>query len=73
MLDLKKLDELMKAGRWSSRSLALAAGVAQASVWRTVRGQTSPSLDTLAKICSVLEVPVRDLIVERETEAKRAA
>ena len=73
MLDLQKLNELIKSGRWTSRSLALAAGVGQASVWRTMQGKTSPSLETLAKICGVLKVPVSELIVEGGPEIKRAA
>ena len=73
MLDLQKLNELIKSGRWTSRSLALAAGVGQASVWRTMQGKTSPSLETLAKICGVLKVPVSELIVEGGQQIKRAA
>ena len=73
MLNVEKLNELMKTGRWSSRSLALAAGVGQASVWRTIRGETSPSLSTLSKICAVLKVPVRELLIEDEPRIKKAA
>ena len=73
MLDLEKLNELIKSGRWTSRSLALAAGIGQASVWRTMQGKTSPSLDTLSKICGVLEVPVSELIVESRPAVKKAA
>jgi transcriptional regulator with XRE-family HTH domain len=73
MLNVKKLNELMKANRWNSRSLALAAGLPQATVWRTMRGDTSPSLSTLAKICGVLKVRVADLLIEDETEFQHAA
>ncbi|MEO7672981.1 MAG: helix-turn-helix transcriptional regulator [Pyrinomonadaceae bacterium] len=72
MLDTKKLNELMVANRWNSSSLAVAAGLPQATVWRTSRGATTPSLETLAKICAVLKIRIADLIVE-PFEEKEAA
>ena len=73
MLNVKKLNKLMKTHRWNSRSLALAAGLPQATVWRTVRGETSPSLSTLSKMCRVLKVRVSDLIIEDPVDYKQAA
>jgi transcriptional regulator with XRE-family HTH domain len=73
ILNLEKVRQLMKADRWNSRSLALAAGLPQATVWRTVRGNTAPSLETLSKIARVLKVRIADLLIETVTEERKAA
>ena len=73
MLNTKKLNELMKAAGFNARSLALAAGLPQATVWRTVRGDTSPSLETLKKICVPLRVRPSELLIETDSDYKRAA
>jgi DNA-binding Xre family transcriptional regulator len=71
-IDLEKLNRLIKDGRWNPRSLARETGLAHASIWRTLRGQTSPNVDTLAKICAVLEVRVSDVLVENFDYRKAA-
>jgi transcriptional regulator with XRE-family HTH domain len=73
MVNVKKLNELMQSNRWNSRNLARAAGLPQATVWRTVCGETCPTLSTLRKISSVLKVPISDLLIEDEVEIKPAA
>jgi transcriptional regulator with XRE-family HTH domain len=73
MVNVNKLKELMESNRWNSRSPARAAGLPQATVWRTVCGETCPTLSTLRKISSVLKVPVSDLLIEGEAEIKPAA
>jgi transcriptional regulator with XRE-family HTH domain len=71
-LDREKLTRLIEEGDWTPRRLALATGLAHASIWRTLQGRTTPNLDTLAKICAVLRVRVSEVLVE-EIEYKRAA
>ena len=72
VLDREKLNRLLADGRWNPRSLAQATGLSHASIWRTIRGQTSPNLETLAKMCAVLGVRVSDVLNET-TEYRKAA
>jgi transcriptional regulator with XRE-family HTH domain len=73
ILNLQKLDQLMKADRWNSRSLALAARLPQATVWRTISGNTSPNLETLSKLARVLKVKMGDLLIEDSADQEEAA
>ena len=61
-IDITKLSERMKAKGFTHSSLSRAAGIPRQTVWRTVRGTNEPTLSTLAKICSVLNLKVGDLL-----------
>ena len=62
----KKIAALRKANRISSTLLAERAGVAQSSISNLENGQHSPSLETILKICDVLNVSLRDLSPEED-------
>ena len=73
MLNTKKLQDLMDAGDWNSRSLAAAAELPHTTVWRTVRGTTSPTLETLTKLCVPLNVRPGELLDADERDEEEAA
>lgn len=70
-LNLEKLEEIMKAGRWNTFNLSVAAGIPQGTIWRTVKGRTMPNTGTIAKICQTLEITVDEILIADDT--KRAA
>ena len=61
-LDLGKLKERMESKGFNHSSLSRAAGLPRLTVWRTVKGITSPTLNTLSRICEVLNLKVGDLL-----------
>jgi transcriptional regulator with XRE-family HTH domain len=58
------LAEQNKTGKWLSETL----GMNSATISRWCSNKTQPSLETLAKIASVLNVDVRDLLVSTKKE-----
>ena len=62
MIDTQKLKKLMDDEGWNSRTLSAVSGVPPSTVWRTVRGKSTPTLETLAKICRALKIRVRDVL-----------
>jgi len=58
----KNLLELRKSRGFSLRKLASQAGCSAAFISQIERGQTSPSLESLKKICRVLKITLIDLL-----------
>ena len=61
-----RVKEILKAKGVSQKKLAESIGVAEISLSRSING--NPSLDTLEKIASALEVPVSDLFEQSEND-----
>lgn len=64
-----KLDNLLKQKRMTKRELARQADIRHTLVWEMCHNKTKRlPLDKLAKICSVLQVDIHDVIelVERK-------
>ncbi|MDQ0162105.1 helix-turn-helix domain-containing protein [Bacillus alveayuensis] len=67
-----KLDHLLKQRRMTKRELARKADIRHTLVWEMCHNKTKRlPLDKLAKICSVLEVEIHDIIelVEKKKNA----
>jgi DNA-binding phage protein len=53
----------MKENRWNTFSLSLAAKVPQPTIYRTLKGRTIPTIDTLQRICNVLGLRIDDVLI----------
>ena len=62
LINLRKLRRRMEAEGFNHSSLSRAAGLPRLTVWKTMRGITSPTLQTLTRICEVLKLKVGDLM-----------
>jgi len=68
-----KLDHILKKRRMTKRELARQADIRHTLVWEMCHNKTKRlPLDKLAKICSVLDVEVHDVIelVEKEKHVR---
>lgn len=64
-----KLDNLLKQKRMTKRELARLADIRHTFVWEMCHNKTKRlPLDKLAKICSVLNVDIQDIIELAEKE-----
>ena len=66
-MDLR-IKEFMSERNVTSAWLAEQVGISKVAVSNIVTGKSSPSLDNLLKIASVLNVPITELIGEEKEE-----
>lgn len=60
--DIQKIVTLRKIKGLSQAKLAELSGLSVATIQRAEHGRVDPSQETVKRICSVLDVPVRDVI-----------
>ncbi|NLL93992.1 MAG: helix-turn-helix transcriptional regulator [Clostridiales bacterium] len=58
------LYEAMKLRRMSQAELAEKAGVSKTTITKIVKNRTSPTVDTLQRICGALDIQMRDLFTD---------
>lgn len=66
-MDLR-IKEFMSERNVTSAWLAEQVGISKVAVSNIVTGKSSPSLDNLLKIASILNVPITELIGEEKEE-----
>ena len=61
-----RLAQAIKESGWTQQQLAQAIGVRQQQISCYLKGKTLPALDTLSRICTVLDLDANELLcVER--------
>jgi transcriptional regulator with XRE-family HTH domain len=73
MINTEKIREVMKANRWTSQSLADAAGLSRQSVWAMLEGRNVPKIENLQKICTVLNLEITAVLLNGDAEPEQAA
>lgn len=63
----KRLREIRTDKGMSSTQLEFLSGITQSAISKIENNTTSPSIDTLLKICSALEISISDLIEDNKT------
>ena len=65
----KKLKESLKQSGMKQEVLAKKIGVSQSAISHFLHGRKMPALDTLSRLCSVLDLDANDILcVERNKE-----
>ncbi|WP_303328152.1 helix-turn-helix domain-containing protein [Butyricimonas paravirosa] len=62
-----RLKEILKDRGESITAFALKVGITQANMSNIVNGKSSPTLDTLERIASALNVPITELFEKENT------
>lgn len=57
--------EIMRKQRWTIALASRETGIEYLHLWRAVRGDLRPSLDTRRRLSDLLEVPVERLFTEK--------
>ena len=65
----KKLSEAIKQSGLTQKEIAEAVGVRQQQISCYISGKTLPALDTLSRLCAVLDLDANEILcVERRKE-----
>lgn len=64
----KRLAEAIRQSGMTQQQIATAVGIRQQQISSYLQGKTLPALDTLSRLCTVLDLDANDILcVERET------
>jgi transcriptional regulator with XRE-family HTH domain len=66
----EKLREMRKKAKLSQQALAEKAGLSRRSLQYYESGQIAPDMETLRKLCSVLQCSIRELVEETPSDTE---